>query len=51
MLLMKFKFCEVDILGVDILGVDILGVDILGVDILRLTLRLSLLEWERSLQG
>ena len=37
MLLMKFKFYEVDILGVHILGVDILGVDILGVDILRLT--------------
>ena len=29
MLLMKLKFCQVDILGADILGVDILGVDIL----------------------
>ena len=43
MLLMNFKFGEVDILGVgvlgvNILGVDIFGVDILGVDILRLTL-------------
>ena len=38
MLLMNFKFGEVDILGVGVLGVNILGVDIFGVDILRLTL-------------